>query len=150
MHSRPRFFVTLAALILSVTAGLVYASGPAQAADPIFTYQNQITNRCMDDTSQGFRTWPCNDTNPQRWIVHAWADGTYRFQNVNTGRCIDDSSQGFRTWPCNSGQNQSWFVTVFKGNERQFQNQATGRCITDEPFTVTACTASDYQRWRRF
>lgn len=95
--------------ILTVLAGTLFTGTAAQAADPIYTYRNQATGRCIDDTSNGFRTWTCNGTNPQRWIVHQWGNGTYRFQNVHTGRCIDDSSAGFRTWSCNSGQNQSWF-----------------------------------------
>ena len=99
----------------AVLIGMVFTAAqvaPASvSADVINTFRNQQTNRCMDDTDQGgFRTFACNNTNPQRWNVHVWADVTRELRNINTGRCIDDTdSGGFRTFPCNSTPAQSWF-----------------------------------------
>jgi len=119
--------------------------------DPINIYQNQATRRCMDDTDHGgFRTWTCNGTPAQRWIVHRWPDNTYRFQNLNTGRCIDDNSaNGFRTRTCNTSPNQSWYVRYWADGTRRFQNQATGRCIDDSAngFRTLPCNTSPNQSW---
>jgi hypothetical protein len=139
------------ALFAAVLLLPLFVTPSAHAADPIYTYKNQATARCIDDTDQGFRTWTCNGTNPQRWWVKDWGDGTFRFQNVNTGRCIDDSDQGFRTWTCNAGQNQSWYVTYWGDGTRRFQNQATGRCMDDSGngFRTWSCNTGQNQSWFR-
>lgn len=146
-----RVLVALAGLTV-ILAGLLVHPQAAGAADPVWSYRNQATNRCMDDTNEGgFRTWPCNGTNPQRWTVHTWNDGTVRFQNNATGRCIYDSNTGFRTMPCDSSTNQSWWVKYWNDGTRRFQNQQTGRCIRDgnDGFFTWTCDASTNQSWFR-
>lgn len=136
--------------IVTVAAAVLIAAPAAQAADPIWSYSNQGTGKCIDDTPAGFRTYNCNGTNAQRWIVHTWNDGTVRLQNVNTGRCMDDSAT-FRTLPCNSSTNQSWWVVYWNDGTRRFQNQATGSCIEDSILGLRTpnCDTSVWQSWYR-
>jgi hypothetical protein len=143
--------------ILTVAAGLLVAPSAAQAGagDPIYIYKNQGTSRCIDDTfNGGLREYACNYTDPQRWRVHQWADGTVRLQDVYTNHCLDDTvDSGFRTWDCNSGENQSWWVVFWGDDTRRFQNQATGRCIEDTYSyglrTTSNCDDSVWQSWYR-
>jgi hypothetical protein len=137
--------------VLTVAAVLI-AAPAAHAADPIVSYSNQGTGKCIDDTPAGFRTWTCNGTNAQRWIVHTWADNTVRFQNVNTGRCMEDTPSVFRTSPCNSSEAQSWWVTYWNDGTRRFMNQATGACIEDSwllGLRTPNCDSSVWESWYR-
>ena len=118
--------------VVVVAAGVLFAAPAAYAVstEGPYSLENQGTVTCLDDTSSGFRMWPCNDSNPQEFIQLDWDDGTVRFQNVNTGRCIDDTNDfGLRTWGCNDGQNQSWWVIWWNDGTRSFQNQGTGLCL---------------------
>ncbi|WP_432842027.1 RICIN domain-containing protein [Dactylosporangium sp. CA-092794] len=143
--------------ILTMAAGLLAAPSAAQAGagDPVYIYQNQGTNRCLEDSfNNGLRTYPCdsNKGNPQRWRVHSWADGTVRLQNVYTAHCLDDTFDfGLRTWDCNDGENQSWWVVYWGDETRRFQNQATGRCIEDSYVNgfrmASNCDDSVWQSW---
>jgi hypothetical protein len=143
---------TMRALLgmLTVAAVVLVAAPAADAADPVRSFQNQWSGKCLDDTPAGFRMWPCNGTNAQHWIMHYWNDGTVRLQNVNTLRCIDDTYDfGLRTWGCNSGQNQSWWVTLWNDGTRRYQNQATGYCISDSTAGLrhVVCSTSSAQSW---
>ncbi|GIH10007.1 hypothetical protein Rhe02_80740 [Rhizocola hellebori] len=147
-----RTFRALLAMLAVAVAAAVFVEAPAaQAADPIWSYSNQGTGKCIDDTPAGFRTYNCNGTNAQKWIVHSWNDGTVRFQNVNTGRCIYDGNQGFRTLTCNSSTNQSWWVVYWADNTRRFQNQATGYCMEDSILGLRTvnCDSSQWESWYR-
>ena len=79
--------IRAAALGTSVAALAFLPATTASAADAVNTFKNQGTNRCIDDTNQGFRTWDCNGTPAQNWIVHTWRDGTVQLKNANTNRC---------------------------------------------------------------
>ena len=60
--------VAIAAFAVTLGSGPTFASPSVPAADPIQTFQNQNTGRCIDDTnSGGFRTFPCNGTPAQQW-----------------------------------------------------------------------------------
>ena len=135
---------------LTVAAAVFVAAPAAHAADPVRHLVNQWSGNCLDDTPSGFRMWPCNGTNAQRWIIHTWNDGTVRLQNVNTRRCIDDTNDfGLRTWDCNSGQNQSWWVKRWNDGTRRYQNQATGYCIYDSNAGLrrAVCSTSAAASW---
>ncbi|MBD0841790.1 MULTISPECIES: RICIN domain-containing protein [unclassified Streptomyces] len=141
--------VRAAALGTSVAALAFLPATTASAADVINTFKNQATNRCIDDTNQGFRTWSCNDSNAQKWIVHKWNDGTVQLKNVNTNRCMYDSDQGFKTLPCDDSRNQSWYVKKWADNTIELKNQATNRCIDDSNvgFRTLGCNAGTFQSW---
>ncbi|GIF62836.1 hypothetical protein Ais01nite_08710 [Asanoa ishikariensis] len=146
-----RTISTLIAL-LTVAAGLLVAAPAANAADPIYGYRNQGTNKCLDDTSAGFRTYSCNGTNPQRWRVTDLGGDNVRLQNVNTGRCMDDSNvQGLRTVDCNAGSYQKWHVVYWADNTRRFQNLATGACLEDSILGLRTpdCDSSTWESWFR-
>ncbi|MGK5637127.1 RICIN domain-containing protein [Streptomyces sp. URMC 126] len=135
-------------------ASLIPAPGalaaPAGTTDVVQSFRNQATGRCIDDTNQGFRTWSCNGSTPQKWSVHVWGDGTRQLRSVNTGRCVEDTDNGFRTvGSCGSAPEQSWWVKVWGDGTVRFQNQATGRCIDDsnQGFRTWACNDSPYQSW---
>ncbi|MFB7101481.1 RICIN domain-containing protein [Streptomyces hydrogenans] len=131
---------------LAATSG---SFGPAGTYDAVQSFRNQSTNRCMDDTTNGFRTWSCNGSNPQLWNVRVWGDGTRELRNINTGRCIEDTDSGFRTAVCNAGQEQSWWITVWNDGTVRFKNQHTSRCIDDSSlgFRTWACNSLPYQSW---
>jgi hypothetical protein len=169
MTLRPLFRRTLSALgTVALGAGLLMASpvpahaaggalsaassgAVAPAADPIQTFQNQNTGRCIDDTdSGGFRTFSCNGTRPQQWRVHVFLDGTRRLQNVNTGRCMFDSNGGFFTTSCDASTNESWFIDHPASGQIAFRNQQTGRCIDDTDqggFRTFSCNSTRPQQW---
>ncbi|MEI7031547.1 RICIN domain-containing protein [Streptomyces pratensis] len=123
----------------------------ARTAAATQSFRNQATNRCMDDTDSGFRTWSCNGSRPQLWDVKVWGDGTRQLRNVNTGRCIEDShTNGFRTvGSCSSAAEQSWWVKVWGDGTVRFQNQVTLRCIDDSSlgFRTFPCNDLPYQSW---
>lgn len=137
------------ASLVPTTGALAAAGAPARADDAIQSLRNQATGRCMDDTSNGFRTWSCNGSSPQLWNVHVWGDGTRQLRNNNTGRCIEDTDNGFRTVNCNSSPEQSWWVKVWGDGTVRFQNQHTQRCIDDSSlgFRTWACNDTQYQSW---
>ncbi|GLP67025.1 MULTISPECIES: RICIN domain-containing protein [unclassified Streptomyces] len=139
----------IAALGTTATALALLPLSTASAADAINTFKNQATNRCIDDTGNGFRTWDCNGSNAQNWIVHRWNDGTVQLKNVNTNRCMFDSDQGFKTLDCDSSPNQSWYVKKWADNTIELKNQATNRCIDDSNvgFRTLGCNAGTYQSW---
>jgi hypothetical protein len=139
----------VAALGVSVAAFALVPAATASAADAVNTFKNQATNRCIDDTSQGFRTFDCNGTPAQNWIVHKWNDGTVQLKNANTNRCMYDSDQGFKTLPCDSSTNQSWHVRHWNDGTLELKNQATNRCIDDSNlgFRTLGCNAGQYQSW---
>ncbi|GGR27105.1 RICIN domain-containing protein [Streptomyces netropsis] len=126
------------------------APAPARADDVVQSFRNQATGRCMDDTNNGFRTWSCNGSTPQKWSVHVWGDGTRQLRSLNTGRCVEDTDNGFRTVAtCNSNPEQSWWVKAWGDGTVRFQNQATMRCIDDSSlgFRTWACNDTPYQSW---
>jgi Ricin-type beta-trefoil lectin domain-like len=138
--------VLLAMLIMAT--GMLVAAPAAHATSTSgpWSLSNQWSGKCLDDTSNGFRMWACNGTNPQKWIQLNWNDGTVRFQNVNTGRCIDHTYDfGLRTWGCNSGQNQSWWVRLWNDGTRTYQNQGTGLCLYDSTAGLRMATCSDVE-----
>lgn len=141
--------IRAAALGTSVAAFTFLPATTASAADAINTFKNQATNRCIDDTDRGFRTWDCNGTNAQNWIVHKWNDGTVQLKNVNTNRCMYDSDQGFKTLSCDSSPNQSWYVRHWADGTLELKNQATNRCIDDSNvgFRTLGCNAGTFQSW---
>lgn len=152
--------------IASVASAFVIAPGAARAGstnpdkesdelspdnDVVQTFRNQNTNRCIDDTDSGFRTWPCNGTDPQKWIVHQFQDGTVRFQNVYTRRCIYDANDGFRTVTnCDSSTNESWYVAHWGDGSIRLENQATQRCMDDTTAgfrTWAPCNSTPAESW---
>ncbi|WP_405861710.1 hypothetical protein OG361_40095 [Streptomyces sp. NBC_00090] len=59
------------ASLVPASGAVAAASGthaPARTQDVVQSFRNQATDRCMDDTSNGFRTWPCNSTPYQSWF----------------------------------------------------------------------------------
>ncbi|MEV4950134.1 RICIN domain-containing protein [Streptomyces sp. NPDC053755] len=136
--------------VLALLPGTSTASA-ATTADPVNTFQNQETGRCIDHTNEGgLRAFPCNNTNAQKWYVKSWGDGTRRFQNVLTGKCIDDSNVGFRVLDCNDGVFQSWFVKRWNDGTLELKNQGTNRCMDDTVaggFRTWDCNASPAQSW---
>jgi hypothetical protein len=137
---------------LTTAAAVLLAAPAAHAADPVWSYSNQGSGLCIDDTSAGFRLWNCNGTNPQKWSVHTWNDGTVRFQNVNTGRCMDDSGADFHTAPCSSSVYQSWWVKYWEDGTRRFQNQGTTMCIEGSSILglrTPSCDSSVWESWYR-
>jgi Ricin-type beta-trefoil lectin domain len=165
MRTIPRLFIIAAFVAGTAALGSTPAlAGPATpahqakssggvspAADPIETFQNQNTGRCIDDTDNGgFRTFACNGTRPQQWRVHVFNDGTRRLQNVNTGRCMFDSNGGFRTVTCDTSTNVSWFIDHPATGQIAFRNQNTGRCIDDTDnggFRTFSCNGTRPQQW---
>jgi hypothetical protein len=69
---------------------------------------NAYTNRCIDDSGMGFRTFSCNNSDNQRWTIVRRGDGAIQLHNQSTNRCMDDSGAGFRTWTCNPNYQQWW------------------------------------------
>ncbi|WP_275002629.1 RICIN domain-containing protein [Promicromonospora iranensis] len=126
---------------------------PSRAADEILRYRNQATNRCMDDSSAGFRTWTCFQNSNQTWTAHPWNDGTWRFQNHATGRCIQATGAStLRTWTCDSSEKQSWYITYWNDGTRRLQNEYYGTCIDDSNgsgFRLNLCNSSTFQSWWR-
>jgi hypothetical protein len=133
----------------AMSHGAAASGALAPAADPIQTFQNQNTGRCIDDTPQGFRTFSCNGTRAQQWRVHRFLDGTRRLQNINTGRCMFDSNFGFFTTGCDASTNESWFIDHPAAGQIAFRNQNTGRCIDDTPrgFRTFSCNGTPAQQW---
>jgi hypothetical protein len=58
----------VAALGVSAAAIALLPAATASAADAVNTFKNQATNRCIDDSSAGFRTWACNSGQNQSWF----------------------------------------------------------------------------------
>jgi Ricin-type beta-trefoil lectin domain-like len=145
--------IPAAAVQPSTSRSLGPRASAAAAVDPVWGYRNQATKRCLDDTPEGgFRIYACNGSNPQKWRVHTWRDGTVRFQNLRTGKCMDDSNLGFRTFACNSTKFQSWYVKYWNDGTRRFQNQATKQCIDDsQDFALRtfSCNTTKWQSWYR-
>ncbi|MFF7727106.1 RICIN domain-containing protein [Streptomyces sp. NPDC008001] len=140
----------VATSLVPAPGALAAAASPAGAQDAVQTFRNQATGKCMDDTNNGFRTWSCNGSTPQKWSVHVWNDGTRQLRSANTGRCVEDTDNGFRTvGNCGSNPEQSWWVKVWADGTVRFQNQATLRCIDDsnQGFRTWACNDSPYQSW---
>jgi hypothetical protein len=126
---------------------------PLRVADEVLRYRNQATNRCMDDSSAGFRTWTCFQNSNQTWTAHLWNDGTWRFQNHATGRCIQATgSTTLRTWTCDSSEQQSWIITYWADGTRRLKNEYYGTCIDDSSgsgFRLNTCNSSTFQSWWR-
>lgn len=125
-------------------------------ADSVQTFKNQGDGRCIDDTpSGGLRTWPCNGTNPQKWYVHVWGDGSRRLKSYFTAWCIDDStSHGLRAIGCHGSTDpdiahQKWIVKKWADGTIRFQNQATRRCMEDHggPLVPASCNDGQLQSW---
>ncbi|MES5820913.1 RICIN domain-containing protein [Streptomyces sp. RG80] len=115
------------------------------------TFQSLGTLRCMDDSREyGFRTFPCNGGDWQKWDVHVFNDGTRRFQNKVTGECLYDGPAGFSTQRCDSSENVSWYISRHHEVRLTFRNQYTDRCIDDSDdsgFRTTRCNGGLYQDW---
>lgn len=75
--------------------------------------RNHLTNRCLDDSSLGLRTFGCNGTVFQRWVPFYWEqDGTMRLQNQATGQCLRAGSGGsVLTVKCDSYEVQWWYFS---------------------------------------
>ncbi|MFI7399018.1 RICIN domain-containing protein [Streptomyces sp. NPDC049541] len=133
------------------TAGTAAASsGPIATLRVVNTFQSLGTTRCMDDSAHGFRTFPCNGGDYQKWEVHVFNDGTRRFRNLVTDGCLYDGPRGFDTQDCDSSTNVSWFISRHHNVRLTFKNQATGRCIDDSDdsgFRTTSCNGGIYQDW---
>ncbi|MDO0937776.1 hypothetical protein QQY66_40875 [Streptomyces sp. DG2A-72] len=153
---------SIKALLTAVlcTGAMVTAAGTADAATSardggtvvlaVNTFQNLDTLRCMDDSNLGFRTFPCNSLDFQKWNVHVFNDGTRRFQNLATGRCLYDGPAGFSTQFCGSSENVSWHILRHHEVRLTFRNQATDRCIDDSDnsgFRTTRCNGGLHQDW---
>ncbi|MFC8194099.1 RICIN domain-containing protein [Streptomyces sp. NPDC057298] len=150
-----------ALLAAALCAGALFtASGTAAAAQEsqdggttvlaVNTFQSLGTYRCMDDSNLGFRTFPCNGTDFQKWNVHVFNDGTRRFQNLATGRCLYDGPAGFSTQFCGSSEAVSWYIVRHHEVRLTFRNQYTDRCIDDSDdsgFRTTRCNGGLYQDW---
>ncbi|PJE96732.1 hypothetical protein CUT44_17020 [Streptomyces carminius] len=135
--------------VSAAALALLPLGGASAATNAVNTFQNQGTGRCIDDTSNGFRTWDCNNSAAQQWNVHKWADGTVQLRNLNTGRCMYDGDQGFKTATCDSSTNQSWFVRHWNDGTIELKNQATNKCIDDSNlgFRTLGCNTGVYQSW---
>lgn len=149
--------VAIAAVIAPATAasaapGAERDSPAGVYADPIQTFKNRWTGRCLDDSyTYGLRTFGCNGLDYQRWYVHVWADGTRRLRNVHTGRCIYDSDAILTMRTCDSSTNQSFYVKRYSDGSVRFRNQNTRLCLAgaDNGAVYTpSCTDVYRQRWR--
>ncbi|MFF0445167.1 RICIN domain-containing protein [Streptomyces sp. NPDC004609] len=84
---------------------------PTRHADGTRQIVNVDTSRCLDDSREGLRTWPCNGQNYQRWTILPMPGGGIAFQNKATGACIVDPGEHKRliALPCSAGaENQNW------------------------------------------
>lgn len=155
----PHVLRTLAMLIGTCVLGVggFAAMAGSASADSTQTFKNQWTKKCLDDSNYGVRTFTCNGTKFQQWIVHVWKDQTRQLRSNSTGKCLDDSSLGLRTFNCWPGSDsrskfQSWYVHRWNDGTIQFRNQSTGRCLDDSSgsgLRTVKCYAggSKYQSW---
>ncbi|MEU9190830.1 RICIN domain-containing protein [Streptomyces sp. NPDC048484] len=152
--SAVRFFTAAFASLALVTGIGVSTATAAPAVDPIQTFRNVATGKCLDDSfGAGVRTHPCNYGPAQQWSVHAWNDGTRRLQNAATGRCLSLvglASVGIAT--CNSSEEQSWFPFHDEYGRVAFENQASVRasCLDDSfefGLRVIGCNYQGWQMW---
>jgi hypothetical protein len=117
----------MVALTTPAAADTAEASS-AVAPQALQTFKNVGTGKCMDDSHEGLRVFPCNGLNYQKWQVTVWPNGTRELRNVATGRCVDHSHEGLRSFPCNRLDYQSWLVGKSpKGIT--FMNLRTGRYL---------------------
>ncbi|MFD0392680.1 ricin-type beta-trefoil lectin domain protein [Streptomyces nogalater] len=106
---------TTGALLSASAAGTAAADGPgntgtgtrvtkavSRAADPVQTFRNVATNKCLDDSSAGVRTFDCNNLDFQKWEVHVFQDGTRRLRNIATGQCLASGGGRLTMGGCNS------------------------------------------------
>lgn len=134
-----------------VTAGAVAHAVPARAATIVAVLQNENTKRCIDDSqAYGLRSYPCNGTNYQKWVLGYYGNGN-SYRNIATGRCIDDSqAYGLRSFPCNNLAYQDWAVNTPASSTDHYWNRATGRCL-DDSFSYGLrsfpCNNLNYQWW---
>ncbi|GAA2230458.1 RICIN domain-containing protein [Streptomyces nogalater] len=153
---------TTGALLSASAAGTAAADGPgntgtgtrvtkavSRAADPVQTFRNVATNKCLDDSSAGVRTFDCNNLDFQKWEVHVFQDGTRRLRNIATGQCLASGGGRLTMGGCNSSREVSWWVRKGGGNV-VFQNQAAGTCLDDSNagLRLFACNSLDFQNWR--
>lgn len=97
--------------VLAVTIPAAAADGSyAAAAQAVQTFKSYGTGKCIDDSHEGLRVFPCNGLNYQKWRITVWPNGTRELRSVATGRCIDHSHEGLRSFPCNRSAYQSWKV----------------------------------------
>lgn len=116
----------------------------------ISQWQNKGTGRCLDDSSLGLRTFPCNGLVFQQWRTRQFDFVYIEFYNNNTGRCLDDSDFGLRTVSCNGGGWQYWVVrNTSSGIE--IQNRYTLRCLDDSGagLRTYSCNGGIWQRWNQ-
>lgn len=105
------FAAVFAVLAVTGPAAAASAEGSSAAApSKVQFFKSYVTGKCIDDSHEGLRVFPCNGLNYQKWQVTVWPNGTRELRNVATGRCIDDSHEGLRSFPCNRSAYQSWQV----------------------------------------
>jgi hypothetical protein len=130
-------------------AGTRVTKAALRAADPVQTFRNVATGRCLDDSNLGVRTFSCNGMDFQKWEVHVFQDGTRRLKNIATGQCLSSGGGRLSMGGCNSSREVSWWVRKGGGNV-VFQNQAAGKCLDDSNLGLRLfdCNSLDFQNWR--
>ncbi|GHH20143.1 RICIN domain-containing protein [Streptomyces rubradiris] len=153
---------TTGALLSASVSGTAAADGPGdtgagtrvtkaapRAADPVQTFRNLATNKCLDDSSMGVRTFGCNNLDFQKWEVHVFQDGTRRLRNIATGQCLASGGGRLTMRGCDTSQEVSWLVGR-GGGGLTFKNQASRTCLDDSSIGLRlfACNQLNYQAWQ--
>ncbi|MEU3957607.1 RICIN domain-containing protein [Streptomyces achromogenes] len=153
---------TTGALLSASAAGTAAADGPGvtgtgtrvtkaapRAADPVQTFRNLATGRCLDDSSAGVRTFGCNQMDFQKWEVHVFQDNTRRLRNIATGQCLASGGGRLTMRGCDSSREVSWLVGR-GGGGLTFKNQASGTCLDDSSIGLRlfACNQLNFQAWQ--
>ncbi|WP_221358037.1 RICIN domain-containing protein [Streptomyces beigongshangae] len=140
----------------AVPRGTDAPSGATALLAPRQTFQNDATKRCLDDHGNvsNLRTFPCNNTDFQKWEVHNTGGDTRVLKNVATGRCLDDHGDvsHLRTFSCNATDFQKWRIARYEGGAIQVKNVATNRCLDDHGnvsnLRTFSCNWQHHQAWR--
>lgn len=110
---------------------------------------NDHTGRCLDASySFGIRSYPCNGSVYQEWIVFT-ADGGYTrtLMNNATGWCLVDNAAGVGGVRCNGQEATNW---LFSWGNYALQNTVTLRCLDDSfsyGLRTLSCNGLNYQKW---
>ncbi|MFV0131577.1 RICIN domain-containing protein [Streptomyces sp. HMX112] len=155
--------LSTAAAALSAVAWMpqAQASGTATVATAsIQTFRNGATGRCLDDSHEGTRTFPCNGLTYQQWNVQVDPRNNSRqLKNIATGKCLVSGTKGYiGTSDCGItgvGSAQDWFVYKYGDGSVELKNARTGLCLDDSydyqlrGFPCGSHSAkSPYQNWR--
>ncbi|MFI6100258.1 RICIN domain-containing protein [Lentzea sp. NPDC051213] len=139
-----------AAALMAIGLSPVVANASDPTVQVVNTFYSLGTDRCMDDSHLGFRTFPCNPENYQKWEVIP-SQGYRQFKNLATGRCITDGPRGFNTQPCvTNDRTQQWGVIKHHEVRMTFRLRDRNRCIddsNDSGFRTTSCNGGEYQDW---